>query len=109
MIQNRILSMSFGGCLSKRVQADAPGMIIKANSGLLDTLERLLPISPTSFIEHINQRHLLYIMTAFLESPNSSFNDCDEVASMWMHEVCRSVLDRYSDQKLKTKLFREIK
>lgn len=26
-----------------------------------------------------------------------------------MHEICRTVLDRFSDQKLKTKLFREAK
>ena len=58
----------------------APNMIIKANKGLMEMLDRLLPLSPNSFLEHANQRHLLYILTAFLEAPNTYFEDYFEVA-----------------------------
>ena len=51
------------------------------------------------FLFKINTRHMLFILKAFLDAPVSYFQSMEHIAFMWVHEICRTVLDRYADPK----------
>jgi hypothetical protein len=53
--------------------------------------------TPTTFLQETNYRHLLFILKGFIDAPPSYFEDFAQIAEMWIHEVCRTVLDRMSD------------
>lgn len=38
------------------------------------------------------------MLTGFIDAVPDSFEDFDEVGILWIHEVCRTILDRYSDK-----------
>lgn len=45
-----------------------------------------------------------------MDSPNGAFGDFEDVGVLWMHEVCRTVLDRYGHaMHTKQKIFLELK
>ena len=70
-------------------------MILKASLSLLDRLKDHIPPSPSNFLEVINQRHLLYILGGFIDAHPTQFNEFDELAEMWIHEVVHTVIDRF--------------
>ena len=96
-IYRQILTSYFSKVQSKRVQENAPSMLLKASLGLLDMMRDQITPSPTNFLQSINQRHLLYILKGIIDSPPTYYLDFNEVAVMWIHEVCRIVLDRFPD------------
>ena len=53
--------------------------------------------SPTSFLFKINTRHLLYLLKGILDAPSNYYRLIDNVALVWVNEVCRTVLDRHTD------------
>lgn len=60
------------------------------------------------FLYEINQRHLLFLLKGFIDAPTTYFQDFKEVGIMWIHEVVRVVLDRFSDENEKERLFTEV-
>ena len=96
-IYHRILLQGFSQVANKSLQLNSPSMILKASLGLLDILKIYTTPSPTTFLQETNNRHLLFILKAFIDAPSSHFEEFSQVAEMWIHEVCRTVLDRISD------------
>lgn len=69
----------------------------------------MLKPSPTSFIFRINNRHLLYLLKGLIDAPSNYFQNLDSVAFLWVNEICRTVLDRYTDPFEQEKLYEEAK
>ena len=61
--------------------------------------------APTSFLFRINNRHLIYLLKGIIDVPNSYFKNAGAVACVWTNEVCRTVLDRYTDPLEQEKLY----
>ena len=40
---------------------------------------------------------MLYVLKGLLDVPSAYYQLVDNVAVIWVHEVCRTVLDRYTD------------
>ena len=57
--------------------------------------------SPTSYLQQFNQRHMINILMGFVEVPYNQFETFEDVANLWMHEVCRTILDRFTDIDMK--------
>ena len=88
---------------------DAPDMIIKASKSFVEMYNKTLKPSPTTFLKRINQRHILYIMKGILEIPSNYYKMKENVAFIFMHEVCRTVLDRFIDVNEKEELYEKTK
>ena len=52
---------------------------------------------------------MLNILVGFIDVPGNHFTEMIQVASMWTHEMCRSVLDRFTDGKLKKEIHMAIR
>ena len=61
------------------------------------------------FLFKINQRHLRFILKAFLDCQVSYFQSMENIAFMWVHEVSRIVLDRFSDPTEQVKIYDLVK
>ena len=48
---------------------------------------------------------MLYVLKGVLDVPNNYFRLIDNVALVWVNEVCRTVLDRYTDPYEQEKLY----
>ena len=72
-------------------------MLMKASLGLLDMMHKHITPAPTNFLQIINQRHLLFVLKGIVDAPSAYFSEFEDVAVMWIHEVCRTVLDRFGD------------
>jgi len=68
-IYTRILTNYFANASDKGIQDEAPAMILKASLNLSEMIQDEIRPSPTNFLEHINQRHLLYILKGIIEAP----------------------------------------
>ena len=40
---------------------------------------------------------MLYLFKGIVELPTTYFKSIESVAYLWMHEICRTVLDRFTD------------
>ena len=72
-------------------------MVLEASLEFYDKYREMVKPSPTSFLFKINWRHILYILKGILEVPNNYYKNMDNIAILWVNEVCRTVLDRYTD------------
>ena len=90
---------------SATVQSTAPAMILKASMDFFKKYKEEMKPSPTSFLFTINQRHLIYLLKGMLDAPNNYFQMIDNVALMWVNEICRTFLDRYTDPLEHSKLY----
>ena len=52
---------------------------------------------------------MLFILSGFIDAHSTQFNEFEDLAEMWIHEVVHSVLDRFSDQNQKQFLFKHVK
>ena len=52
---------------------------------------------------------MIYILKGILEIPMNYFKMQDNVAFLWMNEVCRTVLDRFSNTLEKSDLYAKTK
>lgn len=97
LIYKHILSKTFVHCNSTAIQSAAPGMVLQASLEFFKRYQDGLRPSPTSFLFRVNNRHMLYLLKGLLDVPNNYYQLVDNVAVIWVHEVCRTVLDRYTD------------
>lgn len=84
-------------------------MILKASMSLIEMMRINVPSSPTSFLKLINNRHLLNILKGISDAPQTYFEDFQDIANIWIHEVCRTITDRIAEQQMTTQLFKRIK
>ena len=75
----------------------------------MEMYNRSLKPAPTTFLKRINHRHMLYIFKGIVELPTTYFKSIESVASLWMHEICRTVLDRFTDHSEKVILYEKTK
>lgn len=53
--------------------------------------------TPISFLRTINLRHLFYILKGIIDSPHTYFKLVENLAFMWVSEICRTIIDRFID------------
>ena len=87
----------------------APVSILKASTEFVKMFNSTVRPSPTSFLKKINQRHMIYILKGILEMPQNHFKMQENVAFLWVNEVCRTVLDRFSNTREQKDLFEKVK
>ena len=104
-IYKYILSKAFVHSNSSAVQTAAPYMVQCASLEFFKQYNENLKPSPTNFLFKINTRHLLYILKGIMDVPNNYFRLVDNVALVWVNEICRTVLDRYTDPAEQEKLY----
>ena len=75
----------------------APGMVLNASMAFFNKYSEILRPSPTSFLFKVNVRHMKFVLKGILEVPNNYYRYIDNVAMVWVNEICRTVLDRYTD------------
>lgn len=109
LIYTQILTSCLTNCPSKRVQQNAPGMILRASLDFFEIMNKSITPSPTNFLEVMTEKHLLLILGGFIDCAPQIFNDFEDVAYMWIHEVCRTSLDRFTDATTRSNIFKKIK
>ena len=80
-------------------------MVLNASMAFFKKYNEVLRPSPTSFLFKINLRHMKFLLKGVLEVPNNYYRYIDNVAMVWVNEVCRTVLDRYTDPLEQEKLY----
>ena len=104
-----VLNKIFANCTNKQVTQHAPVSILKASTEFVKMFNSTVRPSPTSFLKKINQRHMIYILKGILEIPQNYFKMQENVAFLWMNEVCRTVLDRFGSANEKRDLYEKAK
>lgn len=84
-------------------------MILNASLKFVEVYRSMLKPSPTSFIFRINNRHLIYLLKGIMDVPSNYFQSTDNVAFLWVNEICRTVLDRFTDPQEHERLYEEAK
>lgn len=92
-----ILGKAFIHASSKAIQHVAPQMLLNASLKFFAVYNDAVKPSPASFLFKINQRHLIFLLKGMLDVPNNYFQMIDNVALLWVNEICRTVLDRHTD------------
>ena len=92
-----ILGKAFIHTSTKSVQDASPGLVLKASLEFYKNYNKILKPSPTNYLLRINERHLFYLLKGILDAPGNYFQRIENVALMWVNEVCRTVLDRHTD------------
>lgn len=57
------------------------------------------------FLFKINERNMLYMLKGIIDAPNNYYQMIEHVAFIWVNEVCRALLDRYTDPVEHEKMF----
>ena len=52
---------------------------------------------------------MINILVGFIDAPGNYFTEMINVANMWTHEMCRTILDRFTDAKLKREIHKAIR
>ena len=86
-----------------------PELIISATRSFVEMYNKAMKPSPTSFLKRINYRHMLYLLKGIIELPTTYYKEKANVAYIWMHEICRTVLDRFTDDSEKLDLYERTK
>ena len=103
-----ILGKAFVHSNSTTVALQAPEMVLEASLQFYRRYEALRKPSPTGFLFKINWRHLINMTKGLLEVPNNYYKAMENVAILWVNEVCRTVLDRYTDPREHEKFYAEV-
>ena len=82
---------------------------MSATRSFMEMYNRAVKPAPTTFLKRINHRHMLYLLKGMVELPTTYYKNKGSVAYIWMHEVCRTVLDRYTDHPEKIALYERTK
>ena len=82
-------------------------MLYKASKDFMKSYNETLKPSPSSFLFKINMRHLIFIVKTILDVPNNYATSFENIAWLWVNEVCRTVLDRHTDPLEQEKFFKE--
>ena len=88
---------------------DMPQKVLDASLEFYHTYDGMVTPAPTSFLFRINNRHLVFLLKGLLDVPNSYYKNADSVAIVWANEVCRTVLDRYTDPLEQERLYSVVK
>jgi hypothetical protein len=71
--------------------------IIKASFSFYKFLAETVLVSPISFTQRVNSRHLLSTLFGILDLYGVYRTDVDELAGIFIHENSRAMLDRFID------------
>ena len=85
------------GLASLHGRNDVPELIVSATRSFAEMYRRTVKPGPTTFLKRINYRHMLYILKGIIELPSAYYRSKKSVAFIWMHEICGTVFDRYTD------------
>ena len=94
-------------CPNKIVMTQAPVSILKASTEFVKMYNSTVRPSPTGFLKKINQRHMLHILKGIIEIPLNYFKMIENVAFLWMNEICRTILDRFMPTEEKADLYQK--
>ena len=104
-----ILSKVFMNSPNKLVMSQAPISILKSSLEFIKMYNSTIRPSPTGFLKRINQRHMFYILKGIIEIPLGYYKMIENVAFLWMNEICRTVLDRFQNTDEKAALYEKTK
>ena len=79
--------------------------ITKGTFQFYEYLQVSIPLSPISFTQKVNQRHLLSALFGIVELNGRNKQNTDDIASIFVHEIARSMLDRIYDYDIKKECF----
>ena len=74
-----------------------PQMLLDASLKFYEGYNGMVRPSPQMFLFKINSRHMIYLLNGILDAPNNYYQLIEHVAFIWLNEICRAILDRYTD------------
>ena len=92
-----VLRKSFSHCQVRSVSAAAPAKVLKATVDFLDTYQAELTPGPISFLKKASPKIGYALLKGFVEAPPAYFQMIENVAYLWMNEICRAIIDRHSE------------
>lgn len=104
-IYKYILTKQFINTSTATIGLQAPNMILEASMKFFKKYKELVKPSPTMFLFKINERNMMYMLKGIIDAPNNYYQMIEHVAFIWVNEVCRALLDRYTDPAEHEKMF----